>query len=33
VPRFEVVTPDDELDYPQMLLLRSPRSLVIRPTG
>ena len=33
VPRFEVVTPDDELDYPQMLLLRSPRSLVIQPTG
>jgi cytochrome P450 len=31
VPRFEVVTPDDELEYPQMLLLRSPRSLVIRP--
>ena len=32
VPRFEVVTPDDELEYPQMLLLRSPRSLVIQPT-
>jgi cytochrome P450 len=31
VPRFQVVTPDDELEYPQMLLLRSPRSLVIRP--
>ena len=31
VPRFEVVTPDDELEYPPMLLLRSPRSLVIQP--
>jgi cytochrome P450 len=33
VPRFEVVTPDDELDYPQMLFLRSPRTLVVRPTS
>jgi cytochrome P450 len=31
VPRFEQVTPDDELEYPTMLLLRSPRSLLIRP--
>jgi cytochrome P450 len=30
VGRFEVVTPDDELEYPAMLMLRSPRSLVIR---
>ena len=32
-PRFEVVTRDDDLDYPQMLMLRSPRSLVIRPAA
>jgi cytochrome P450 len=31
VPRVEVVTPDDELEYPPMLFLRSPRSLVVRP--
>ncbi len=31
VPRFEIVTSDDELEYPSMLLLRSPRSLVVRP--
>jgi cytochrome P450 len=30
VGRFEVVTKDDELDYPMGLMLRSPRSLVIR---
>jgi cytochrome P450 len=29
-PRFEVMTPDDDLEYPPMLLLRSPRSLVVR---
>lgn len=29
-PRFKVLTTDDELDYPPMLLLRSPRSLVIQ---
>jgi cytochrome P450 len=30
VPRFEILTADDALEYPTMLLLRSPRSLVIR---
>ena len=30
VGRFEVVTPDEELEYPMGLMLRSPRSLVIR---
>ena len=30
VPRFEVLTPDDELDYPRSLFLRSPRALVIQ---
>jgi cytochrome P450 len=30
VGRFEVVTPDEELQYPMGIMLRSPRSLVIR---
>jgi cytochrome P450 len=30
VPRFKVLTPDDELDYPPTGLLRSPRSLVVQ---
>ena len=30
-PRFDILTPDDELEYPQILMLRSPRSLVIQP--
>jgi cytochrome P450 len=30
VPSFDVLTPDDELEYPQMMFLRSPRSLVIQ---
>ena len=30
VGRFEVVTPDEDLEYPMGLMLRSPRSLVIR---
>ncbi len=29
-PHFKVLTPDDELDYPPMGLLRSPRSLVVQ---
>ena len=29
-PHMKVMTKDEDLDYPQMLLLRSPRSLVIR---
>ena len=29
-PQFKVLTPDDELDYPPMGLLRSPRSLVVQ---
>jgi cytochrome P450 len=33
VPRFEVLTPDDQLEYPQMIFLRSPRSLVIKPAA
>jgi cytochrome P450 len=33
VPGYEVLTPDNELEYPPMLLLRSPRSLVIRATS
>ncbi|HVF33111.1 MAG TPA: cytochrome P450 [Acidimicrobiales bacterium] len=32
-PRYEVLTPDDELEYPQMIFLRSPRSLVIKPAA
>ena len=32
-PRFEVLISDDELEYPQMLMLRSPRSLPIRVTS
>lgn len=31
VPRFDILTPDDELEYPQIMMLRSPRSLVIQP--
>ena len=30
VPRFKVLTPDDELEYPPMAILRSPMSLVIQ---
>jgi len=31
IRKFPMLTPDEELDYPPMLLLRSPRSLVIAP--
>lgn len=31
VPRYEVVTRDEDLEYPEMVMLRSPRSLVIQP--
>jgi cytochrome P450 len=30
VPRLEVVTPEDELEYPMVAMLRSPRSLLVR---
>jgi cytochrome P450 len=30
IGRFDVVTPDADLVYPEMLLLRSPRSLQVR---
>lgn len=33
VPRFDLVTDDDDLEYPPMLFLRSPRELVIRPAA
>jgi cytochrome P450 len=33
VPRYEVVTRDEDLEYPEMVMLRSPRSLVIRLVG
>ncbi len=29
-PQFKILTPDDELDYPPIGLLRSPRSLVVQ---
>jgi cytochrome P450 len=30
MPRFGVVTPDEELEYPMVAMLRSPKSLVVR---
>jgi cytochrome P450 len=30
MPRIEVVTPDDELEYPMTAMLRSPKSLLVR---
>jgi cytochrome P450 len=30
MPRIEVVTRDDELEYPMMAMLRSPKSLLVR---
>ena len=31
VPRYRLVTKDDDLQYPETIMLRSPRSLVIEP--
>jgi cytochrome P450 len=30
MPRIDVVTPDDELEYPMVAMLRSPKSLLVR---
>jgi cytochrome P450 len=30
MPRMEIVTPDDELEYPTVAMLRSPKSLLVR---
>jgi cytochrome P450 len=33
MPRVDVVTPDDELEYPTVAMLRSPKSLAVRAAG
>jgi cytochrome P450 len=33
MPRMDVVTPDDELEYPMVAMLRSPKSLLVRAAG